>query len=165
MERHLARRQRPGVHRQRDDADWDFYDSGKNGEVTAYNVLYYKSLLDGAQLATAAGDSADAATYTNRAAALKTAINAHLFNSGTGLYHLSNNDTSAVAQDANALAVLYGVAPAANVSTILVGPEDQPVDRLHTDPMPFTGSTYANVISPFVSGYELDARPGRQRHG
>lgn len=138
-------------------ADWDFYDSGKNGEVTAYNVLYYKSLLDGATLATASGDSADAAAYTNRAAALKTAINAHLYNSGNGLYYLSNADTTTVAQDANALAVLYGVAPASDVSTIL--------SALKTDlwttpygPKPFTGSTYADVVSPFISGYELDAR-------
>ena len=99
--------------------DWDFYDSGKNGEVTEYNLLYYKSLLDGATLAAAAGDNTDAATYTRNAAALKTTINAHLYNSGNGMYYLSDNDTSTVAQDANALAVLYGVAPASDVSTIL----------------------------------------------
>jgi alpha-L-rhamnosidase len=140
-----------------DNADWDFYDPGKNGEVTAYNLLYYKALLDGATLATAAGDSADAATYTSAAAALKTAINAHLFNSGTGLYYLSNGDTTTVAQDANSLAVLYGVAPAADDATILAA--------LKTDlwttsygPEPFTGSTYSNVISPYASGYEVDAR-------
>ena len=40
-----------------DDADWDFYDPGKTGEVTEYNLLYYKALLDGAVLATAAGDT------------------------------------------------------------------------------------------------------------
>ncbi len=138
-------------------ADWDFYDPGKNGEVTEYNLLYYKSLLDGATLAAAAGDSADAAGYTNAAAALKSAINAHLFNSGTGLYYLSNNDTATVAQDANVLAVLYGVAPAGDTSTIL--------STLKTDlwtspygPEPFTGSTYSNIISPYISGYELDAR-------
>ena len=95
-----------------DDADWDFYDPGKTGEVTEYNLLYYKALLDGAVLATAAGDSTDAATYTSDAAALKTAINANLYDSSTGLYYLSNTDTSTVAQDANSLAVLYGVAPA-----------------------------------------------------
>jgi alpha-L-rhamnosidase len=140
-----------------DNADWDFYDPGKNGEVTAYNLLYYKALLSGATLATAAGDSADAATYTSDAAALKTAINAHLFNSGTGLYYLSNTDTTTVAQDANSLAVLYGVAPASDDATILAA--------LKTDlwttpygPEPFTGSTYSNVISPYASGYEVDAR-------
>lgn len=138
-------------------ADWDFYDSSKSGEVTAYNLLYYKSLLDGATLATAAGDSSDAATYTNAAAALKTAINAHLYNSGTGLYYLGNGDTTTIAQDANALAVLYGVAPSADVSTILSGLKTN-LWTTPYGPKPFTGTGYSGVISPFVSGYELDAR-------
>ena len=140
-----------------DNADWDFYDGGKNGEVTEYNLLYYKSLLDGAILATAAGDSAQAATYTTDAANLEDAINAHLYNSATGLYYLSNQDTTTVAQDANALAVLYGVAPAAQDSTILASLK---ADLWTTPygPQPFSGTSYADVVSPFVSGYELDAR-------
>jgi len=139
-----------------DDADWDFYDPGKNGEVTAYNLLYYKALLDGATLAAAAGDTADASAYTSAAAALKTAINAHLYDSATGLYYLSDDDTATVAQDANSLAVLYGVAPAADDATILAA--------LKTDlwttpygPEPFSGSTYSDVISPYATGYEVDA--------
>ena len=139
-----------------DNADWDFYDPGKNGEVTEYNLLYYKALLDGAMLATAAGDSTDAATYTNDAAALKTAINANLYNSSTGLYYLSNEDTSTIAQDANALAVLYGVAPASDDATLLA---DLKSDLWSTyGPEPFSGSTYADTVSPYISGYELDAR-------
>jgi alpha-L-rhamnosidase len=139
-----------------DDADWDFYDPGKTGEVTEYNLLYYKALLDGAVLATAAGDTTDAATYTSDAAALKTAINDNLYDSSTGLYYLSNTDTTTVAQDANSLAVLYDVAPAADDATLLAA--------LKTDlwttpygPEPFTGSTYSSVISPYVTGYEVDA--------
>jgi len=138
-------------------ADWDFYDSGKNGEVTAYNLLYYKSLLDGADLATAAGDSADATAYANAAAALKSAINAHLYNSSTGLYYLSNNDTTTIAQDANVLAVLYGVAPAADDATILAAVKSD-LWTTPYGPKPFTGTTYANVVSPYISGYEVDAR-------
>ena len=102
-----------------DGADWDYYDGDKTGEVTEYNVLYYKALLDGAMLATAAGQSAQAASYTQQAAALKTAINAHLFDSSTGLYYISNTQTTGVAQDANSLAVLYGVAPASDDASIL----------------------------------------------
>lgn len=140
-----------------DNLDWDFYDSGKNGEVTEYNVLYYKSLLDGATLATAAGDSTDAATYTNAAAALKSAINAHLFNNSTGLYYLSNNDTTTIAQDANILAVLYGVAPAADDAGILAAVKSN-LWTTPYGPTPFTGTTYADVVSPYISGYEVDAR-------
>ena len=140
-----------------DDNDWDFYDGGKNGEVTEYNLLYYKALLDGATLASAAGDSSDATTYTNDAANLKNAINAHLYNSGTGLYYLSNEDTSTVAQDANALAVLYGVASSSDDATILAGLKSD-LWTTPYGPEPFSGSSYANYVSPYISGYELDAR-------
>ena len=140
-----------------DGSDWDFYDGAKTGEVTEYNVLYYKALLDGAALATAAGQTGQAATYTQQAAALKTAINAHLFNSATGLYEISNTRTTGVAQDANALAVLYGVAPAANNASILATLK---ADLWSTyGPLPYsTGTGYQELISPYVSGYELDAR-------
>lgn len=141
-----------------DGADWDFYDGNKSGEVTEYNLLYYKALLDGAQIATGAGQSAQATAYTQQAAALKSAINAHLFNNTTGLYLTSNTQTSSVAQDANALAVLYGVAPADKVRSILSGL----TSRLWTSPygpLPFSADAGNRaVISPFVSGYELQAR-------
>jgi alpha-L-rhamnosidase len=141
-----------------DGADWDYYDGDKTGEVTEYNILYYKALLDGAMLATAAGQTAQASAYTQDAAALKTAINAHLFSSSTGLYDVSNTDTAGVAQDANSLAVLYGVAPAADDAPILAA--------LKTDlwtsqygPVPFSAGTgYSQEPSPYISGYELDAR-------
>lgn len=141
-----------------DGADWDFYDGEKTGEVTEYNVLYYKALLDGAQLATAAGQSAQAAAYTQQANALKSAVNAHLFNNSTGLYVTSSTQTTGVAQDANALAVLYGVAPAGNNASILASLKS----RLWTSPygpVPFSSDTGNRaLVSPFVSGYELDAR-------
>jgi alpha-L-rhamnosidase len=140
-----------------DGADWDYYDGDKTGEVTEYNILYYKALLDGAMLATAAGQTGAASTYTQDAAALKTAINAHLFDAATGLYVVSNSD-SGVAQDANSLAVLYGVAPAGDDASILAS--------LKTDlwtnqygPVPFSSGTgYSQEPSPYISGYELDAR-------
>ena len=141
-----------------DGADWDYYDAPKTGEVSEYNILYYQTLLDGAVLAKAAGQPSAAATYTADAAALKTAINTHLYNSGTGLYDLSNTETTQVAQDANAMAVLYGVAPASEDAGILAA--------LKTDlwttsygPTPYSGNSGdSTIISPFISGFELDAR-------
>lgn len=137
--------------------DWDFYDGAKTGEVTEYNVLYYKALIDGASLATAAGQTAQAATYTQRAAALRTAINTRLFNNTTGLYNISNTVTTGVAQDANSLAVLYGVAPAEKNASILA--------KLKTalwgtyGPLPYSADLgYQKTVSPYVSGYELNAR-------
>ncbi len=141
-----------------DGADWDFYDGDKTGEVTEYNALYYEALLDGAALANAAGNGTAAQTYTQDATALRNAINAHLYNGSTGLYDISNTQTTGAAQDANALAVLYGIAPTSEDSSILA--------NLKTDlwtstygPLPYsTGLGYQELISPYVSGYELDAR-------
>ncbi len=141
-----------------DGADWDFYDGDKSGEVSAYNMLYYKTLTDGAALATAAGQSSLAATYTSNAAALKTAINAHLYNSSLGVYGLSNSQMTAVAQDANALAVLWGIAPAADDAAILATLKSD-LWTTSYGPVPFSsGSGFSSVISPFVGGFELDAR-------
>ena len=141
-----------------DGADWDFYDKDKGGDVSAYNILYYKALLDGAALATAAGDTAAAAGYTADAAALKTQINARLFNASTGLYQISDSQPTGTAQDANALAVLFGVAPSSAQAGILA--------KLKTNlwttpygPLPYSADAgYSNLISPFVSGFELEAR-------
>ena len=140
-----------------DGADWDFYDGDKTGEVTEYNVLYYEALLDGATLATAAGQPSAAASYTQQAAALRTAINTHLFNSSTGLYEISDTQTTGVAQDANALAVLYGVAPASADASILAGLKSSLWTSSY-GPLPFSGTGNQAVISPYISGYELDAR-------
>ncbi len=139
-------------------ADWDYYDSDKTGEVTTYNALYYQVLLDGAKLATVAGQSSLADQYTAKAAALKDAINARLFNATTGLYNLSNLDTNTIAQDANVFAVEFGIAPADKVSGILSGLKS----ALWTDSgsLPFSGTSYQKTISPYVSGFELNARFG-----
>lgn len=136
-------------------ADWDYYDGNKTGEVTTYNALYYKVLLDGAQLARAAGKQAAAEQYTARAAAVKAAINARLFNTATGLYNLSNTVTDVLAQDANVFAVLYGVAPKDKVPGILAAIKSD----LWTDvgTLPFS-KNYQKTISPFISGFELNAR-------
>ncbi|MFD4875056.1 alpha-L-rhamnosidase C-terminal domain-containing protein [Streptomyces sp. NPDC058420] len=141
-----------------DGADWDFYDSVKTGAVTEYNLIYYKALLDGAQLATAAGQSTLAATYTQRAADLKAAINTYLFNSASGLYRISDTKTTGVPQDANALAVLYGVAPAASDASILAALRTS-LWTTSYGPVPFSPDAgYSSVISPFAGGYELQAR-------
>jgi alpha-L-rhamnosidase len=140
-----------------DGADWDYYDGDKTGEVTVFNILYYQALRDGAMLAAAAGQAGAASAYTQQATTLKAAINAHLFDPTTGLYVVSDTD-SGVAQDANSLAVLYGVAPASDDASILA--------KLKTDlwtspygPMPFSAGTgYSQEPSPYISGYELDAR-------
>ncbi|MEA9984302.1 alpha-L-rhamnosidase C-terminal domain-containing protein [Subtercola sp. RTI3] len=138
-------------------ADWDYYDGSKTGEVTAFNALYYKILTDGATLAAAVGQPDQGQTYSNQAVALKDAINSKLFNSQTGVYNLSSSVTNVVAQDANVLAIDFGIAPADKVQGIL----DSIKSSLWTSAgtLPFS-SGYQETVSPFVSGFELNARFG-----
>jgi alpha-L-rhamnosidase len=140
-----------------DGKDWDYYDGAKTGEVTEYNALYYQTLIDGALLATAAGHPDLASKYSAQASALKTAINATLFNTSTGVYDVSNTVKGVIAQDANVFAIDFGLAPADKVSSILATIKSSLWTPFGT--LPYS-SGYKNFISPFVSGYELTARFG-----
>ena len=142
--------------------DWDFYDGGKPGAVTAYNAIYYKALTDAAYLASELGNTADAATYSAQAADLKPRINATLFDAARGVYKLADRDNAnhagnSVPQDANSEAISFGIAPASAHAGIL--------SWLRTNlwepfgPQPYSSAAnYSTVISPFVTGKELDAR-------
>jgi alpha-L-rhamnosidase len=127
-----------------------------SGAVAQYNIAYYRALLDLAVLATALGDTAQAAAYRQQAAALRLAINTALFNSGIGVYDISDAVRGSVTQDANALAVLYGVAPAGSSAGILKSMATA-LATTHGR-LAFSASTgYAGVISPLASGFELQA--------
>ena len=134
--------------------DWDFYDGAKAGEVTAYNALYYRALGDVAYIEASLGDTATAAAYDQAASQVRTAINASLLNPATGTYYLSESDHSTFAQDANALAVLFGIAPEADVPRILSalktlwGPHGSE---------PYSGTAYSSLISPFITAFEVEA--------
>ena len=142
--------------------DWDFYDGGKPGAVSAYNAIYYKALTDAAYMASELGNPADAATYSAQAADLKQRINATLFDSARGVYKLADRDNAnhagnSVPQDANSEAISFGIAPASAHAGIL--------SWLRTNlwepfgPQPYSSdANYSTVISPFVTGKELDAR-------
>lgn len=137
--------------------DWDIYDAQKTGAVTAYNAIFHHALRQAAYLASHLGDQAKADAYTSRASALRQAINSSLFDLGTGLYRVSDERPDQIAQDANALAVLYGVAPADRVPGILQGLKQQLWTPYGT--RPFSENTgFSPVISPFVNSFETAAR-------
>jgi alpha-L-rhamnosidase len=81
-------------------------------------------------------------------------INANLLDHATGTYYLSESNHATLAQDANALAVLFGIAPPADVPKILSslkglwGPHGSE---------PFSGTTYNRLISPFITAFEVEA--------
>ena len=99
--------------------DWDYYDGPKSGEVTAYNDIYYEALTSAATMANHLGLHAQATTYRNEAATLRSAINQYLLGPQTKLYATSNLMPNTVAQDANALAVTDGVADRGQGTSIL----------------------------------------------
>ena len=130
--------------------------------MSAYNAIYYKALTDAASMASQLGNAADAATYSAQAADLKQRINATLFDTARGVYKLADRDNAnhagnSVPQDANAEAISFGIAPASAHAGIL--------SWLRTNlwepfgPQPYSSdANYSTVISPFVTGKELDAR-------
>lgn len=159
--------------------DWDFYDGSKGGTaaqggaVAATNMLYYDSLAEGSWLAgqLAAHDPGnsqaatwltDSAAWGQQAAALKTAINKYLFNGSMGVYQLSTSangtiPATAVPQDVNAEAIDFGVAPASEDAGILAYLKNNLWGTY--GPQPYSANAgYSTVISPFITGYELDAR-------
>lgn len=96
----------------------DWARGGQGGENIEANALLYKALTDGVALATAEGDSADAATWQRQAAALKTAANARLWNAAVGLYR-DNPASTLYPQDGNSLAVWYGLTDGAAKDTAI----------------------------------------------
>ncbi|MGC5224458.1 alpha-L-rhamnosidase C-terminal domain-containing protein [Micromonospora sp. DT81.3] len=139
--------------------DWDAYDPPKIGAVTAYNVVYYHTLREAAWLETQLGNTAEAASLENEAETLKAAINEHLWNPELGLYDLSDTRRGQFAQDANSMAVLWGVAPEDQHEIILQRIQDElwvPAGVQH-----FSDNAEGfqlDVLVPFGTGFDTAAR-------
>ncbi|MFL5997992.1 MAG: MGH1-like glycoside hydrolase domain-containing protein [Streptomyces sp.] len=125
---------------------------GQGGENISANALLYAALKGGATLATAEGDSALAANWNDKAAAIKAAANSRLWDASKGMY--KDNPTSGLyPQDGNSLAVWYGLAAsAAKAKSILAG-----LGKNWGAYGPTTPEWGGNV-SPFTGGMELNAR-------
>jgi len=134
------------------------------GEHTWNNLVYYAALIDGAEVASTLGHDAQAADWRAQAAALRTAINTHLWNPDTGVYDISDSNRGAIAQDANTFAALTGVADPTRANQIL-GILDQrlPSPRGHlayAEPAP---AGEGQQLSTMMSGWEVmaDLKAGR----
>lgn len=134
---------------------------GRNGAVSYVNAVYYNALMKAAGVADALGYPEDATTWRARAGAIRAAMNQHLFDPARGVYVDSDQDRDHIPQDANALAVLYGIAEPAWRQGIL--------DYLKANHWTPYGSTTVDVpyghnlihdkrIWPFMGYYELEAR-------
>ncbi|TXS35497.1 alpha-L-rhamnosidase [Streptomyces sp. uw30] len=129
----------------------DWARAGQGGENISANALLYATLKSGATLASAKGDSALAASWNDRAAAVKAAANSRLWDASKGMY--KDNPTSGLyPQDGNSLAVWYGLTDSTAKSRSIAG---QLATRWGIYG-PLTPEWGGNV-SPFAGGMELNA--------
>ncbi len=123
------------------------------------NALYYKSLIDGAWLATQLGHPEAAKDYGAKASSVRTAMNHLLWNRTLGAYDASTTSRGFVAQDANALAVYYGVAQPKQVPQILAAMKHSlwtahgAMSVSSPDPAKWTQD-----ISPYMNAFEVWGR-------
>ncbi|KAK7515590.1 Six-hairpin glycosidase-like protein [Phyllosticta citriasiana] len=96
--------------------DWARLGQGWNNSEA--NMILYHTLVTGASLADWKSSPSLSATWTARAAALRSAINKYLFDENKGLYRDNATLTSVYPQDANSLAILFGVAAPETISRI-----------------------------------------------
>jgi alpha-L-rhamnosidase len=140
-----------------DDLNWNL--ESHDGVVTFYNALYYKTLVNASQLATALGYTTIAATYAQDAANVKAQINAQLYDPSTGAYDISTTDRGSVAQDANSAVILYGIAPGSRQAGIVAAMTkalSTPAGDLSVStPVPASSN---QIISPFIGSSDVDAR-------
>jgi hypothetical protein len=90
----------------------------KRGEMAALDALYYKFLIDAANIARVVGRGDDAAAFDAQARTLRTAINDVYWDAGAGFYW-DDVARTIKGEQASVLAVLYGIAPADQHSRIL----------------------------------------------
>ncbi|TCK59245.1 alpha-L-rhamnosidase C-terminal domain-containing protein [Curtobacterium sp. PhB136] len=137
--------------------DWDWYDGPKIGAVTAYNAAFHATLQNAADLADAIGETTEATRLRAEAAALRTAINEHLYDAERNRYRLSDVLPDSVAQDGTALAVATGVVPDGDGTAVLTALASA-LPQTPYGPSPFSADTgFRHAVSPYVADSHLRA--------
>lgn len=133
--------------------DWARWQQGFNNSEA--NMILYHTLRTGADLATWVGDTTNlTATYNARAAALSSAINTH--NWGTGAFKDNATATTLYPQDANSMAIVFGVVPPSTANESRA----QSISARLTEnwtPIGAEAPELPNNISPFISSFEIQA--------
>jgi alpha-L-rhamnosidase-like protein len=137
--------------------DRDYWQATQTGEVTKYSIDYYLLLKDMAWLERQVGSAAAADEHDAKAAAIKAAVNARLWNPSLGAYGQSSDHPDVLVEDANALALQYDFVPADRRPSVLTAlrtlwtPHGAIIGPGLLDP---TGHT----IEPFANGMETAGR-------
>ncbi|THW99668.1 Six-hairpin glycosidase [Aureobasidium pullulans] len=135
--------------------DWARWQQGFNNSEA--NMILYHTLQTGADLASWHDDTTGLAdTYRSRAANLSAAINQYCWDVPFGAFKDNATDTSLHPQDANSMAVYFGVVPA---SSSLSSRGQSISSRLLENWTPIGAETpeLPNNISPFISSFEIQA--------
>ena len=134
--------------------DWARGDQG--GENIEANVMLYRVLVTGAQIATVEGNSSLASTWSSTASTLKSKINSTLWNAGQGAYQDNPSNTSLFPEDGNSMAVVFGVtdATAKNTSIASYLRSNWSTNGSRT---PEWKGNVSPGISPFPGSFELQA--------
>ncbi|KAI1387398.1 glycoside hydrolase family 78 protein [Hypoxylon trugodes] len=136
--------------------DWGrFY---VDNTLTSAQVLYYRTLITGSALATWIGDTTGInSTWAKAAAKLQEIINELLWDDDFGAFDNSiesrDNETGLYPQDANALALLFGVVNATS-------DEGQKISLALTKNWTPIGAETPELpgeVSPFISSFEIQA--------
>jgi Bacterial alpha-L-rhamnosidase C-terminal domain/Bacterial alpha-L-rhamnosidase 6 hairpin glycosidase domain len=137
--------------------DRDYWQATQTGEVTKYSIDYYALLREMAWVERQVGSPDTAAANDAKADAIKAAINARLWNPQLGAYGQSSDHPEVLVEDANALALQYGIVPPDRRPSVLAAlrslwtPYGAIIGPGLADP---TGHT----IEPFGNGMETAGR-------
>ncbi|THW77471.1 Six-hairpin glycosidase [Aureobasidium pullulans] len=135
--------------------DWARWQQGFNNSEA--NMILYHTLQTGADLASWHGDTTGLAdSYRSRAAKLSTAINQHCWDAPFGAFKDNATNTSLHPQDANSMAVYFGVVPAlASLSSRGQSISSRLLENW--TPIGAEAPELPNNISPFISSFEIQA--------
>lgn len=132
--------------------DWARWQTGFNNSEA--NMILYRTLTTGASLATWLNDTTGlSTTWQNRASTLQTAINKYCFDNNYGAFKDNATDTKLHPQDANSMAVLFGVVNATDTKAESISSKLTE----NWSPIGAVAPELPGNISPFISSFEIQA--------
>ncbi|KAL1304439.1 hypothetical protein AAFC00_003436 [Neodothiora populina] len=135
--------------------DWARWQQGFNNSEA--NMILYHTLRTGADLATWVGDSTNlSSTYNTRADKLSTTINKYCWDESYGAFKDNATATTLHPQDANSLAILFGVVPPSTANSSRAQSISEKLTRNWT-PIGAEAPELPENISPFISSFEIQA--------
>ena len=129
--------------------DWARVATGGNGSEP--NMILYRTLITGADLASWMGNDSLSETYQSRAKTLSANIIEWTYDKSYGAFKDNSTDTPLHPQDANSMALLFGVVP--NTSSIAQSISSRLLDNW--TPIGAETPELPDNISPFISSFEI----------